>query len=58
MLQLSAIAERLSASLLIWSAAGNHPPLTFLEAFGVVLLFSSGFLAYCCLCSPGLLVSG
>lgn len=43
MLQLSAIAERLSASLLIWSAAGNHPPLTFLEAFGVVLLFSSGF---------------
>lgn len=30
MLQLSAIAERLSESLVIWSAAGNHPPLTFL----------------------------
>lgn len=49
MLQLSAIAERLSESLVIWSAAGNHPPLTFFslflffEAFGVVLLFSSGF---------------
>lgn len=42
MLQLSAIAERLSASLVIWSAAGNHPPLTLLEAFWVVLLFSSG----------------
>lgn len=59
MLQLSAIAERLSESLVIWSAAGNHPPLTLLDAFWVVLLFSSGvFLAYCCLCSPGLLVSG
>lgn len=42
MLQLSAIAERLSESLIIWSAAGNHPPLTLLEAFCVVLLFSSG----------------
>lgn len=42
MLQLSAIAERLSESLVIWSAAGNHPPLTLLEAFWVVLLFSSG----------------
>lgn len=43
MLQLSAIAERHSESLVIWSAAGNHPPLTLLEAFWVVLLFSSGF---------------
>lgn len=44
MLQLSALAERLSKSLVIWSAAGNHPLLTFfLEAFGVVLLFSRGF---------------
>lgn len=43
MLQLSTIAERLSESLVIWSAAGNHPPLTLLEAFWVVLLFSSGF---------------
>lgn len=42
MLQLSAIAKRLSESLVIWSAAGNHPPLTLLEAFWVVLLFSSG----------------
>lgn len=41
MLQLSALTERLSASLVIWSAAGNHPPLTPLEAFCVVLLFSS-----------------
>lgn len=33
MLQLSAIAQRLSESLVIWSAAGNHPPLTLSEAF-------------------------
>lgn len=62
MLQLSAIAQRLSESLVIWSAAGNHPPLTLLEAFGLffccfqVCFFS--LLAYCCLCSPGRLVYG
>lgn len=33
MLQLSATAERLSESLVIWSAAGNHPPLTLFEHF-------------------------
>lgn len=43
MLQLSEIAERLSESLVIWSAAGNHPPLTLLDAFWVVLFYSSGF---------------
>lgn len=59
MLQLSEIAERLSESLAIWSAAGNHPPLTLSEAFlGLFCCFQVGFLAYCCLCSPGLLVSG
>lgn len=46
MLQLSAIAERLSESLVIWSAAGNHPPLTLLEVFCVVLLFSSVFFLF------------
>lgn len=55
----SKIAERLSESLVIWSAAGNHP-LTFLEAFwGCFVVFKWDFfffLAYCCLCSPGLLV--
>lgn len=55
MLQLSAIAEILSESLVIWSAAGNHTPLTL---FGLFCFFQVGVLAYCCLCSPGLLVSG
>lgn len=64
MLRLSAIAKRLSESLVIWSAAGNHPPLTLLEAFRlfccfqVFFFFLFFFLAYCCLCSPGRLVSG
>lgn len=59
MLQLSAIAERLSESLVIWSAAGNHPPLTFFGGFwGCFVVFKWVILAYCCLCSPGLLVSG
>lgn len=42
-LHLSDIAERLSESLAIWSAAGNHPPVILLEGFWIVLLFSSGF---------------
>lgn len=43
MLQLLAIAERLSESLVIWSAAGNHPPLTLLQAPGLFCCFQVGF---------------
>lgn len=39
MLQLLAIAKRLLESLVIWSAAGNHPPLT---------LFGGFFWLFCC----------
>lgn len=46
MLRLSAIAKRLSESLVIWSAAGNHPPLTLLEAFRLFCCFQVFFFLF------------
>lgn len=57
MLQLSAIAERLWEPVNL-ECSWQSPTTYFWRLLGCFVVFERFFLAYCCLCSPGLLVSG